>query len=171
MNNRNKKRGITLIEVVVYTALLAFLTVLVIRASLSMYDTYVYVKVLSDINNSATLSMERMGREIRDAESIDVGLSTFESNPGVLVINTTNGESSESVSFFIDASSRLVIQREGEEPSPLTESQLEISNLVFRHIITDHSEAVKIELSVQNTVKGEVIERNYYNTIILKGSY
>lgn len=171
MNKFTKKRGITLIEVVVYTALLAFLSVLVIRASLSMYDTYVYVTVLSDINNSATLASERLTREIRDAETVDIVSSTLDSSPGLLVVNSPSGEATISKSFYINEQDQLVIEEEGGNPIALTEDQLEVTNLVFRHIVTNHSEAIKVEMTLQNTVKGEVIERNYFNTILLRASY
>lgn len=172
MIKKNNNRGLTLVEVIIYTGLLAFLCVLVVRASLSMHETYVYVKTLTDINNAATLSMERMSRYIRDAESINGALSVLGSDPSVLVLNIPVGAGeTEEVSFSRDAQDRLVLQEEGEDPIIITPDHLEVSNLVFRTITTSHSEAIKIELSIANTIKGETVERNYYNSIIMRGSY
>lgn len=172
MIKKNQKRGLTLIETIIYTGLLAFLCVLVVRASLSMHETYVYVKTLTDMNNAATLSMERLTRYIRDSESINEEASSLDTHPGVLVINIpTGGGGAEEVSFSLDPGDRLVLEQEGEDAVFLTPDHLEVSNLIFREITTAHSTGVKIELSISNTIKGDVIERSYFNSIIMRGSY
>jgi hypothetical protein len=137
-----------------------------------MHETYVYVKTLTDINNAATLSMERITRFVREAESINGTESVLGSDPGILVLNMpVGGGETEEVSFSKDAQDRLVLQQEGEGQVVITPDHLEISNLVFRTITTTHSQGVKIELSIANDIKGETVERNYYNSIIMRGSY
>lgn len=167
-----KHTGFTLIEMVVYTAIFAVMTVLIINSLLIVTKSLGSIWLTRDINSSAQIALERMAREIRLADSIDQGTSVFGVNPGRLKLNTIDPETSAvgTVEFFI-SNNRLMIT-EGGITESLTGQDLEVSNLIFTSISASTiSKAVKIDLEIKGQwVGGEKTEK-FYDTLVLRRSY
>ncbi|MBU1091495.1 type II secretion system GspH family protein [Patescibacteria group bacterium] len=156
--------GFTLVEILVYLAILSLLFVSVVGGILAMSRTFNNYKLSKHINSSASLAMERMTREIRGASLIDVA-SVFGSHPGHLIL--------DGVEFFA-SSTVLVIKRAGEDAMPLTSSDLELSGLIFREVATStnlHSVAVKIELEIKGKSGNYEKVKKFYNTVVLRRGY
>ena len=63
----NLSKGFTLVEMIIYVAFLGILGVLAINATLVMTNAYVNLRVSRDLNQSGVATLERMTREIRNA--------------------------------------------------------------------------------------------------------
>lgn len=157
------KKGFTLIETIIYTAIIAVIFILVVNSLTVVIKAFNQGRVIIKINNSAELAMERMTREIRFAYDIDA-LSDLGTNPGHLVLNTY-------VEFYLDSGKLMV--KEGVLPAgQLTASDLTVTNLVFRQINAPSiSKAVKIEMAIQGSSGNYQKTENFYNTAILRASY
>jgi len=167
------RQGFTLMEMVIYIAILAIIVVLVVSSVLAMSKSLSGIQTSRKINNFAETSMERIIREIRFANNVDVSGSTFGVNPGTLKLNTINpvNEIPTTVEFY-QSGDNLMIKEGLGAPEDITPSSLSVTNLIFYDIVVPGiSESIKIEIEVKGSgIFGDKIER-FYNTVVLKRSY
>jgi len=83
----NKTRGLSLIEIVVYIAILSLLSVVVVGILLSLSGVYAELVITKRMNTSAAAALDRMAREVRSAMSVDTASSTLGASPGLLVLS------------------------------------------------------------------------------------
>ena len=153
------KKGFTLIETIIYTAIIAAIFILVVNSLSIVIKAFNQGRVAIKINNSAEVAMERMTREIRFAYDIDGS-----SDLSHLVLNTD-------VEFYLDSGKIMIIDR-GANAVALTSDDLTVTNLIFRQINSSSvSKAVKIEMAIQGSSGNYQKTENFYNTAILRGSY
>ena len=133
----------------------------------SSYHSMVTVQIISD---SSANAFERMGREIRNSESIDTGNSTFGVSPGVLTLNSTDESGSITREFYV-LDGRVRVKEDGVDTGPLTVESVEVVSLVFTRIVSDISEAVKIEMTLEVVNGVDTKSENFYLTVVLRGSY
>lgn len=158
-------------EGIIYIAVLAILLGVVVSMLASILQSYRVVKLVRIIEQSASSSMERMVREIRDAKSIDGANSILGSHPGKLVILTTDETGGDqTVEFFIQ-DNVLRLKEDGVDKGPLTVASASVTNLIFREVDTGISKGVKIEMTVHASQGDRVRTDNFYGTAILKESY
>ena len=166
------RRGSSLLETLIYAAILGLIAVLTTGSILAMMKSYAGVKMSRDLNFSASVAMERMANEIRLANNIDDAGSIFSASPGKLKLDTTDSLGSPvTIEFFLSGAGVFVQEGVGT-PEALTASTTEITSLIFNKITSSTvSKAVKISLTAK--AKGSRMERteNFYNTAILRGSY
>lgn len=166
------KGGFTLLEALLYVVLLVIISVFVVGAILSMARAASEVRLSRAINNSAAVSLERMVRDIREADEIDETGSIFGTHPGRLTLRASDDDgNSTTTEFELDADDILTVEVNAGGQAPLTAEELEVSNLIFRQIVSSSSRAVKIELAMRNRRGKRIIERNYYDTAVLRGTY
>jgi type II secretory pathway component PulJ len=165
-----QQKGYSVIELVIYLALFALLSIAIINALIIAMKSFAEVKTMRTLASTASLTMERMSREIRGAQSIDTAGSTFDVSPGVLTLNTQDGAGVARVVVFDISSGALRLKENGAVTGTLTDASQQISNLVFRKITTPVGTAVKIEMTITNT-NGVVITRNFYDTVVVRGEY
>src|SRR3989344_4982017 len=79
--------GFSLIELIIYASILALILIVMVHTMFGIGSSYVNLKVMRNAENSAAVAMERMTRDIRDAESINLGASTLNAHPGKLMLN------------------------------------------------------------------------------------
>ena len=164
--------GSSLLETLIYAAILGLVAVLTTSSILAMMKSYVSVKMSRDLNFSASVAMERMANEIRLANNIDDAGSIFSASPGKLKLNTEDGSGfATTIEFFLSGTGIFVKEGPGTSEA-LTASSTEITSLIFNKITSSTvSKAVKISLTAK--AKGGRMEKTekFYNTAILRGSY
>lgn len=164
-------KGFTLIEMVVYVAVLGALAVLAINSLLIMTGTYANLRASRDLNTSATAVLERMTREIRSAYAVDAG-SVLNVHPSDLILDTKDASgNSTTVEFYLDTDNLIKVKEGGVARGPLMASSASVSNFVARSISGANSKAVKIELTMTATRGTKLKTRNFYTTVVLRGSY
>ncbi len=164
------KRGYTLLEAIIYIAILAMLTVTFINLLFTMVKSYTEFRLTRNITASASLVMERIVREIRQATSVDL-TSTLGSHPGRLLLNTTDGNGAATTRDFYLTLGTLMVKEGSGAAASTTAKSVSVDNLVFRQINTANSSAIKIEMTL-TAKRGEVSRtEKFYNTAVLRGSY
>ena len=165
------KKGITLVETIIYSTFLAILSIAAVTSLLLLNQSLQSIVLGRIVDDAAQEIMEKIIREVRYADSIDVAQSTLSTNPSVLVLDSTDsGGSPVEVQFSI-TSGVLELRRDGALVGPLTPNQVTISELVFDRITTTESEAVKISLVLEAQRGASVIEETFNTTAVLRGSY
>ncbi len=159
-----KNSGFSLVETIIYVAILAIISVVMINMLLSFTQTYKTIVALRAAEHSAVGSMERITREIRSASGVDTGNSTLGTSPGVLTLTSI-----ATTTKFYASSGVLQMDVNGTFFGPLTLSNATVNNLVFRLLDNGVSQAVKIDLTITGTVGTVTKTKTYHSTIILRG--
>lgn len=166
-----KARGASIIEILIYTAILVLLMSVVVSTLLAISRSYRTLSAAQQVESAAESSLDRMLREVRGARSIDVSQSTFGASPGQLMLNKTNTDGSTTTVQFFLSSQSLHIKKAGVDMGPLNATSSKIANLIFRQITTTHSQAVKIELTIESGQGPSYRSKLFYGTAVLRGSY
>lgn len=94
--------------------------------------------------------MERMMQEIRAAEGINLGGSTFGSHPGVLSLATSVPATNPTI-FDVSGGVLRMTQVCVSAPVPLTSSGLSVTNLVFTNLsVNNRTTNVRVSLTVEH---------------------
>ncbi len=168
---KNKRRGFSLIELVVYAALVAVVGGLVINLMIPMYRAGVEARISRQINASGALMMERILRETKDADAILVASSTFGVNPSTLVLSTSNASTTGGTMKF--ALSGVVGRLTFGDLSyqALTSAQTKVTDLTFWRVASSTSEGVRVKITIVDTATSSTRARTFYGSAVLRGSY
>lgn len=163
MKNIHKmKSGYTLIEIVIYIAVLAMISIIVVNSFIVSLSSSKIAFSKRNLQEAGINIIERMTREIRDAGDIVDANSIFDNNPGAIEVDGAN-----IIKFNINSGS-LDMYKDDVLYGSLSGPKVTVSSLVFRKIVTPTSEAVKIELVLMDSLGRSA---NFYNTVVLRGSY
>ncbi|PJE64179.1 MAG: hypothetical protein COU90_03705 [Candidatus Ryanbacteria bacterium CG10_big_fil_rev_8_21_14_0_10_43_42] len=158
------KRGYTLIETVIYIALVIVIAVVFVQVLVFFAQGFRQAKELRTMHFSAETALERIVREIRFADGVTIGSSVFDTHPGVLTLSSIDPTTEVPQIITISTSgSQLTLQKDSASPDFLTPNTVTVENIVFRYIATPISEAIKIELRING--------KNFYSTALLRRSY
>lgn len=164
-NSLNNK-GFSLVEILVYIALLIVLLNVAITTLLSLDTVLARNQAERALNNSATITFEKIVRDIRVASSVDSGLSTLGTSPGALVLN----QGATTTSFYI-ATGTVAVSVNGVEKGPLTTNSITIDSLIFTSYSGTNSDLVRIQMTLSVNTQAASSTRTYYTSAVLRSSY
>lgn len=167
METKYNNKGYTLVEMVIYIAIMSVVLLLIVNTVISLSRSYRDLYALRIVDSTAVDSMERMTREIRGATSVDTVNSTFNTNPGVLTLISTLGNTSTTTKFYI-SNGVLKVDVNGAYSGPLSDVDATIDSLTFVKLDSGVSTAVKIDMTVSGRSGFTVKTKNYHTTILLK---
>lgn len=164
----NSKKAFSIIEIIIYLAIFTTISIVVINSFIIILSSFSTIRTNQDLLTSGGTVMDRMSYEIRQAKSIDLTNSAFDSDSSVLRLNNIDGTSYVT---FDKSGTNLRISKNGTPFGNLLIQNISLNKLVFRHIITAHSEAVKIEIELQDTHSKTSKTESFYDTVVLRGGY
>jgi Tfp pilus assembly protein PilW len=165
----NKRKGFSLIEMLIYIAILILVLIVLIQVMMSFSTNYKKVSTLRLIDRSATETLERITRDIRNASSVTLASSVLGAHPGELTIVASQSSVSTTTRFYI-GSGTVRVDVNGTYIGPLSTDTVTVDNLVFKVLTTSASTAVKIDMTLSASYNGVSESKDYSSTIILKGS-
>ncbi len=168
MSTQFKKRnsGLSLLETLIYIALLVVVSIVVIEAITLVFRVHKETAAAKSINTSAMVALERMTRDIRNGVSIDEANSILQTSPGKLTVVA----GPVTTEFSID-NEKLLVKENGVSQGYLVAGSATTSLLKFFLISTTTSKSVKIELSLAVGSGTDHVTKNFYSTVVLRGSY
>jgi prepilin-type N-terminal cleavage/methylation domain-containing protein len=152
-----KKRGFTLIEILVYIAVLSIIILSVSSFFLWAVRSNAKTKIMRETLDNARRAMEIITYEIKEAESIYGPTSVFGSHPGQLSLETVKYLPARETATYIDfylCGDSLCLKKESQNPVALTSGRVKISNLVFSQIATT-TPCIQIDLTVDFKTSAE----------------
>ncbi|MFQ5661945.1 MAG: prepilin-type N-terminal cleavage/methylation domain-containing protein [Candidatus Paceibacteria bacterium] len=161
--NHNKKAGFSLIESLIYIAIIAAMAALVVNVLLVTTKSYNSLRISRDINNSALTTIERITREVKAAEGINIAESVFDVHPGRLIVTT----SATTTEFYLD-SSTLKIKENNVDMGALVQQGSSVDNLVFRMLDNSTTKGIRIEMTISNTRGSLTKTKNFYSFAVLR---
>ena len=163
--------GFSLVEMLFYIAILSLALLVVTETLLIMVRSYGSLRAAQQIAQDASLSLERMMREIRDANGTTDAESVLGLHPGELFLSTTDARGAPRTVEFSLSNGQLVLKENGVQSGALTSTKTSITNMVFRKIVTARSKGVKIELSMRSGAGSAARSENFHATAVLRDSY
>ena len=158
------KGGYAILELLFYISLFAILSVVVINSMITMTKSFGETKIQAELVQSGTI-MERISREIRQAKDINLTSSSD------LILNTTDGSGGAKTVEFLLSGSNLEILENGTLTGNLNTPNIAVTGITFLQATTTKGKAVKIILSVRSNDDSLNRVQNFYDTIVLRGSY
>jgi hypothetical protein len=169
--NQLTSKGISLVEMLIYVALLALLVVVLTSTTVVLLRSYKQMTTNQIIDSSALLTLDRITSTIRSSNSIDFSNTTFDSSSGVLSLNARSPADTAYIAKFYVNDGVVKMDVDGVYEGQLTSSSTEIVSLMFRYIDTPVSDAIRTEITLTTDVNGFTKSENFYTTTILKNSY
>lgn len=173
MNKTHKnifhKRGLTILEIVIYFGMLSVLTVVVISSIMSLFKSYSVIKLHQDIETSAIQVMDKITRDLRDGDEVAIAQSTFGVPNGSVAVNITT-DSVTDVYRYYATSSVIKYSKNGVFLGDLTQPSVVVNSFTAYYINGTSTQAVKIELNLQATPRygTSTLSKNFYTTVQLR---
>ncbi|MDP3874949.1 MAG: type II secretion system protein [bacterium] len=168
MSSFFKRRGFSLVEMLIYISILVLMLAVIMNIVVSVVRSGRIINALRNVENSATVSLERLVREVRQAESVDIGLSFLDSSPGKLVlVGTDSSGNPRTVEFYL-SSGRLLFKENGADIGALTQADAWVSSLVFRRFFGPNSEGIKTEMTIESGTSTHYRSEKFYSSAILR---
>ncbi len=161
---KNWRGGYVLLETIFYIALFAILSIAVIDALATMTKSFKETTIQAELMQGGDI-MERISREIRQASSVnsisinDLKLSSVSS----IGVNKT-------IEFLLSGSDIQLLEN-GSFVANLNTQNLTVVSLTFAQISTVKGVAVKVFLRVMSKHDTSEREQDFYDTVVLRGSY
>jgi len=144
---QKNQQGFTLFELLIYVSLISILAVVFVNFAIDINTTAKKTVVRQEVQESARFSIERMMQEIRRAQGINVGTSTFDTHPGVLSLQMANP--AEDPTVFDISGGVLRIKQGAGAAEDLTPASLTVASLVFTNLtVGDRTSNIKATITV-----------------------
>ena len=163
-NLRGENSGYVLLELLFYISFFAAMSLAVVSALITMTGSFRETAILAKLSESAGI-MERIERGVRGAD--DFVVITAED----IELNTTHEFGvAKTIEFLLDGTDVKLLEG-GVLIGNLNAPGMSVSALSFTQITTSAGKAVKISLSLgsENDKLGRTFD--FYDTIVLRGSY
>ncbi len=161
---KKKQAGFTLVEMLFYVALFSVVSLILIKAIITMVASFRETQITADINQANQI-IERVSREIRQADSINT-ISTSS-----IKLDTTDSSGNAATIAFTLSGTNLELRENDVLIGNLNSTNLALNSLSFTQITTTQSEAVKFTMTVHSSRYGSTRTANFYDTLVLRGSY
>ena len=147
-----KKKGFTLIEVLIYAALLVVIGIVVSAYFIQITNIAESSRRSRESLDNARRVMNIVTQEIRHAEAVYTPTSVFGTNPGQLSLETIRDlpadENTTYVDFYLDDSG-VYVKRENQVEELISSEKVQITNFTFAHLTGGSGNAVQVSLTVQ----------------------
>ncbi len=164
----SREAGFSLIEMVIYIAILALMLSVIVSVIYSLARSNRQIRTARLIENSAVTVLERIEREIRAAESLVDGASVFDVHPGSLTLNgEAQGGGLEMTEIDFE-NGVISLHQGGVDLGAISDPDVTVSSLVFRHFESGEVEGVRVELTLTAGTSSYLRTENFYSSVLLR---
>lgn len=171
----SNKQGISLIEVVVYVALLGMIAVFVSNSLISIINTYARARIEREVLNNARSVLELVTKAIAQSQEIYAPSSRLNTDLGQLSFITNATSTPEHTAAYGDIwvdGGAVLMRLEGEGTLTLSAASVRAATLRFERIIqTPGREAVKVIIRVDAAGSRFPASATLNATTALRGNY
>jgi type II secretory pathway pseudopilin PulG len=163
-NQSKTKGGYSLVELLFYISLFFIIALAVIDSLITMTKAFRETSLQAEFGESSAI-MERISREIRKARSINT-ISASD-----LKINTTDDAGVSKTVEFLLSGSNVQLLENSVLTGNLNTPNITVTALTFTQITTTAGVAVKIFLTISSNNDTLARSVDFYDTVVLRGSY
>lgn len=165
----NHRSGFTLIELVVYVAVLGTVLASVLIFLLWTVKSQAKTNAMREVLAAGQRTLEVFSREAAAALSVYTPTSVFNSSPGQVSLQTgayvPPGETYSYVDFY-QCEDRLCMKRESQNPLAITSDKVSLTNLTFLHVATGQNGS-SIQITLTFAAKTSSLNPEYQASITL----
>ena len=156
------KKGFTLIETIIYVGIIGLILSGFISFSVVIADSRNKNYVTQEVQANFRSAFDLITKKIKEADSINVGASTFNSDPGVLSLAMDDAGENPTIINLSQDDGVLQIKEGSSEPVAIVSDEIRVTNLVFTNLSTaSPRENVRIELTLEFNNQASDVEFNY----------
>lgn len=172
---RSNKQGISLIEVIIYVALLGMIAVFVSNSLIGIVNTYARARAEREVLNNARSVLELVTKAVVQSQEIYAPSSRLDTDFGQLsfITNATStpGHTAAYADIWVDGGA-VLMRQEGEGTLTLSAASVRASMLRFERIIqAPGREAVKTTIRVEAASSRFPASATLNTTTALRGNY
>ena len=155
-NIKCPRSGFTLVEIIIYIALLSLIALLVSSVVIYFTNANNQSKGDREVLENARRALEEITYEVIAAK----GLYTPTTGPNQLSLETLKylpaGEITSYIDFFICNTDRICLKKDGQNPIFITGDTVQIDSLAFNQVSVNAITSIKINLtmSYKNIING-----------------
>lgn len=151
LNNFLKnKNGFTLMETLIYIAIIGGIIGTFVSFSLNISNTRDKSYAQTEVQANARIAMDIITQKIQSASSISTTQSVFGVNPGVLYLTVANNALNPTIINLSEINGQLQIKEGSASTTVITTNRVQIFNLVFTNLSTSSTrENIGLDLGVQ----------------------
>lgn len=147
IKNRN---GFTLIEMMIYIAIIGGVVASFVSYSLTIGDSRNKTYVAQEVHANSRLALSVITDSIRSANWVNVGSSTFDADPGVLSLSMANATLNPTIISLSADDGILKIVQGINAPIEITNANVKVTDLVFKNLTSTGGRAsVGVDLTVE----------------------
>lgn len=162
----NKKAAFTLVEMLVYIAILVVITIVTMHAVMKYSKLISNTQARTQLVEVAHGSLERLVREVRNADSVNTFQSDLEKATSTLSLIAE-----DYTTVITGTSTSLMIARNGGLELPLTSEDVSLEAFYVYHYTTLNTEAVRFVVTLSASSTSGTIEETFEAFSTLRGSY
>jgi len=165
-----KNKGFTLVETLVYAIGLVLLIGVMTGLMYYMYNWYQYATISSKVDQIGLTLIDRIVRDIRTGNDIDLAQSSLNSNSGsIYIYSKVNGVSVPKK--FSLSNGRVQYEENGGSAQYLSPANMTVSRLYFKDINSLISKSIKVELQITFNTRSGTITHDFNGLSIMRTSY
>lgn len=158
-------KGFSIIEMMIYMALLIVISVSAVYSLISFSDTVQAYRANQLVARSAMPLLERFEVDVRSATMVNQLSSSFGVSPGNLTV--VSGPTSTAYALTGEA----VTVTEDGETQVLTDAAVTVDDLTFHFYDNVSTELVRMEVTLTATVGATTRTQTFNTATVLRGSY
>lgn len=163
MKSLKLQSGYSIIEIIIYIAVFAVVTIVVINAFLVLVSFFSQTRTNHSLLQNGNSALAIISKEIHASKSVRDGTSTFGTSPGVLDLDSIDENNNTQIIKFSVSNGALNLSKDGTVVDTVLSPNVKVTTLIFRKTTTDKGVAIKTEMSLQDSKDKNAIIETFYN--------
>lgn len=158
MKKAGYQKGFSLIELIIYLAIVSGVVLSMVLFSLSVSGSRAKTYVAQEVQANARVALNIISQKIKLANGVNMGVSIFGLDPGVLSLSMADAAKNPTVIDLDQDNGVLQIKEGVSSPVAITSDEVKVTNLVFTNLTsTGARENIRIEFTVEyNNPSGDI---------------
>lgn len=161
--NRTSPQGFTLVEAMIYMAIVGMVLVALVQFSMSISQSRNSNSVQEEVQANNRIALDRITTYIRSASGINTSTSMFDVHPGVLSLSMVDGAKNPTV-LSVSADDQLLVKVGTNATSTITSNAVHVTNLVFTDV-TGVSPQASIHAELTTEALGDSVDLSFAQSI------
>lgn len=155
MNSR--KSGFTLVETLIYIAIMGVVGVVMVKFFLSISSAGSKTRVIREVQSNGRLAIDLISQKIRGSSGLNIASSTFGTDPGVLSLQYDSSADNPTLIQLTADDGQLVITEGTSTAIPITSDEVKITNLIFKNLSRNANRTnIEIDLTIEYDATNDV---------------
>jgi hypothetical protein len=165
-----KNKAFSTIELLYYIAGMGVVLLVIFYLITNMYSFYRDLTVEPRVSRVASTVIDRVIKDIRSGQSINLSESQFGVATGNITVNSKS-EGANVIKKFAYDNGRITYQENSGSVDYLTPDDLSVSKFYMTHVTSAISEGVRVELELTYDLEKNPTTRKFESFVILRHSY